>query len=68
VRLTHLSFGELELVLQRQYDDVILIDDADNFDGTNDYPTLTELESIILNRYPDRSVTCVGSIICVTHK
>jgi len=60
--------GELELVLQRQYDDVILIDDADNFDGTNDYPTLTELESIILNRYPDRTVTCVGSIICVTHK
>jgi hypothetical protein len=60
--------GELELVLQRQYDDVILIDDAENFDGTNDYPTITELESIILNRYPDRSVTCVDSIICVTRK
>lgn len=58
--------GELELILQRQFKDVILIDDADDFDGTNDYPTITELESIIKTQYPDRTVTCIDAIICVT--
>lgn len=35
---------ELRLIKKRKYADVILIDDANLFDGTNDYPTLADLK------------------------
>lgn len=58
--------GELEPILQRQFKDVILIDDADDFDGTHGYPTISEVASNIRTRYPDCTVTCIDAIICVT--
>jgi hypothetical protein len=38
---------ELEAILKSQMPHIILIDDARLFNGTNDYPTINEIKSII---------------------
>lgn len=43
---------ELEVIFSMCPDCVILIDDAREFNGTNSYPTLPNLESYVLGRLP----------------
>jgi hypothetical protein len=38
---------ELDIILNSPYEHIILIDDAREFNGTNDYPLLEELSSVI---------------------
>jgi hypothetical protein len=43
-------YAELEHVFSSSYDHTILIDDARLFDGTDDYPTVDEIQRFIVER------------------
>ena len=45
---------------------VILIDDAREFVGKNDYPTLGELKAFVMDKRPDYSFEVTDDIICLT--
>lgn len=57
---------ELLAVLTRHQDDVILIDDADHFDGSHDYPTVSEVEVAVQGERSDMRVDVVNNVICIT--
>ncbi len=58
--------NELEQILRRPFKDVILIDDAESFDGTNGYPTTAQLEKFVAN-FEDRRIFALAvGIFCVT--
>ncbi len=55
---------ELNILLDdHQPDHVILIDDAREFDGNNNYPTVVEVKRIITARHPDWIVQVKDDII-----
>jgi len=58
--------GELEAI-QNHFikNHVILIDDADDFIGKNDYPTLDGVQAILKRINPDYKVEVKDNIICV---
>ena len=59
---------ELKHILDHPIEDhVILIDDARCFTGQNNYPSLEELNKIILDKYPDYIFKVRNDIIC-SHK
>lgn len=60
--------AELGIILERPFADVVLIDDADEFDGTNDYPPLDALLIELRDHHPDRDVTCDDAIIRITRR
>ena len=55
--------AELDHVLRRPHRDVVLIDDAEDFDGTNGYPRLDALAAEVEASRPDLAVTCTDAII-----
>ncbi|MDR1090644.1 MAG: hypothetical protein LBL79_06165 [Prevotella sp.] len=60
---------ELKTILQSNIEHIILIDDARNFDGTNDYPTVEQLKALILEGgYPDSTIKVEDDIIRVELK
>lgn len=60
---------ELNTIFKSQYEHVILIDDAREFNGENDYPTIEELESLIGNSgFPNSSLTIQDDIIRIELK
>ena len=60
---------ELEIILGSPYEHIILIDDAREFDGTNDYPQLEELCSMIQgSKYPNSAIEVKEDIIRIELK
>jgi hypothetical protein len=61
---------ELESILNHPLSQqhVILIDDARCFDGTNDYPTLNDLERLVMSEKPGFIVTTEDDIIRIHRK
>lgn len=58
---------EIEVILEHPIKNhVILIDDAQYFDGRNDYPKLAELEKYVLGRRPDLAFHVNDDIIRIT--
>lgn len=56
--------AELDAILQHPLSGhVILIDDARNFDGTHDYPTLDALRQSVLTRAPNADLSVEDDII-----
>jgi hypothetical protein len=49
-------FEELETIFTSKHHHVILIDDARCFDGTHDYPTITELTEFVAKNKPGYTV------------
>jgi len=45
--------------------DVVLIDDARLFDGTDDYPTMSELMHVLQKNFPNHRCEVEGDIIRV---
>ena len=58
--------AELQTVLARQQSDVVLIDDAFDFVGSNGYPTIAELEKAVKRARPDYDFTVIDYIIRIT--
>ena len=58
--------AELETVLERRQSDVVLIDDSFDFNGSNGYPTLEELEWAVKGARPDYVFTVSDYIIRIT--
>ncbi len=58
-------YGELESILTSPLNHVILIDDARCFNGTNDYPTISELETYIQKYKPRMKVKTENDVIRV---
>jgi hypothetical protein len=56
---------ELEIILNSEYEHVILIDDARLFIGENDYPTIEELKKYILSKNNSLTVNIIDDIIRV---
>ncbi|MEL7588807.1 MAG: hypothetical protein AAGU19_18995 [Prolixibacteraceae bacterium] len=54
---------ELDAVFSKKLDHVILIDDAREFTGKNDYPTYEEVKSYILTKNPKYKVSVEHDII-----
>ncbi len=54
---------ELEAIFSNRLDHIILIDDARDFQGVNDYPNIKEIETYILGKNTNYSVTIVHDII-----
>lgn len=60
---------ELNTIFKSKYEHIILIDDAREFNGENDYPSIKELESLILNSgFPNSSLTIQDDIIRIELK
>jgi len=57
---------ELESVFKNIPDPVILIDDANNFNGEHDYPTLKNLKSFVTSIHPSASITIKYNVICIS--
>lgn len=57
---------ELEIILDRNQDDVILIDDARDFNGTNSYPTVSDIELLVSKKKPNYSVEVKKDIIRIS--
>jgi len=55
--------NEVNAVLSRSIDDVILIDDARHFNGTKDYPTLPELKQTVASYNADLHFEVKNDII-----
>ena len=45
-------YGELDTIFSGDLDHVLVIDDAKDFNGTNDYPTMDDLNRYILSKRP----------------
>lgn len=54
---------ELDAVFSKKLDHVILIDDAREFTGKNDYPTYEEVKSYVLTKNPKYKVSVEHDII-----
>lgn len=60
---------EVKSILESKIEHIILIDDARNFNGTNDYPTITELKEIIMkSRFINSSLIIENDIIKISLK
>jgi hypothetical protein len=59
------ALDELELVLLRNHEDVILIDDAREFDG-KEYPSIDVVTSLISSRRPEMNVVVRDDIIRIS--
>lgn len=60
---------ELNTIFKSKYEHIILIDDAREFNGENDYPSIKELESLIRNSgFPNSSLTIQDDIIRIELK
>lgn len=60
---------ELSIILNSPYEHVVLIDDAREFNGTNDYPQLEELSTEVLkSRYPNSVIDVKDDIIRIELK
>jgi hypothetical protein len=58
-------FEELEAVFKSDLNHILLIDDAMLFDGTADYPTMTELERFVFDNRPESNIEVKDDIIRV---
>ena len=58
-------YGELKSIFANDLKHVILIDDAKDFNGTKDYPSIEELSKFILNIKPNYSIEVKDNIIRV---
>jgi len=56
-------YSELGAIFSTPNDNVILIDDANCFDGTNDYPTYENLEKF-LKKYNYKTAIYNNAIVC----
>ena len=54
---------ELDAIFSNRSDHIILIDDARDFIGANDYPTIKEIEDYLLAKNPNYSVSVIDDII-----
>jgi len=45
-------YGELNAIFDSPFNHILLIDDARYFDGTNDYPTISDLKTFIEKKKP----------------
>ena len=54
---------ELETILNTKQNHVLLIDDARCFVGENDYPTISELKTLIINIFPKSGIFVLDDII-----
>jgi hypothetical protein len=54
---------ELQAVLTSSIDHLVLIDDARLFDGTNGYPTLDVVSSLVAERRPENPATIENDIV-----
>lgn len=60
---------ELDAILQHSIrSHVVLIDDVVSWSGRDGTPQSTELESNILRKYPERTVTVESGLMCIRHK
>lgn len=60
---------ELDIILNSPYEHIILIDDAREFNGTNDYPLLEELDSVIReSKFPNSVIYVKDDIIRIELK
>lgn len=60
--------AELQTILGSEFDHGILIDDARLFTGEDDYPTIDEICTFVLQLDPSRTVTVADDIIRVFKK
>lgn len=58
-------WAELDTVLANRLDHIILIDDARDFTGRNDYPTIEEVKAYMVAKNPQYQVTVEHDIIRV---
>ncbi len=56
-------WNELDSIFENGNKHIILIDDARDFNGTNDYPTYEEVKAYLLKKNPAYKVTVVNDII-----
>jgi len=62
-------YGELDAIFEnKQVDHIILIDDARDFNGTHDYPSLDELEDYLKTRRPNYQMEVKDDIIRLNTK
>lgn len=60
---------ELDVILKSGFEHIILIDDAINFDGTNDYPTIEQVEIIVKkSNFPNSTIETKDNIIRIELK
>jgi hypothetical protein len=56
--------NEVQAILEhRVKGHVILIDDARNFDGSHDYPDLSDLRSSVVSKYPQATFEVADDVI-----
>jgi hypothetical protein len=56
-------WNELDIIFNKGNTHIILIDDARDFNGTNDYPTYEEVKAYLLKKNPAYKVTILNDII-----
>lgn len=59
-------YGELDAIFKNDIGHVLLIDDAQDFTGVNDYPLVADLEAYIKKKNPKYKVVVEDYIICAT--
>lgn len=56
-------YNELDAIFTTEFNHIILIDDAREFNGNNSYPTIAELRSYVLLRRPNSTFSVEDDII-----
>jgi hypothetical protein len=56
-------YGELDTIFSTKYDHVLVIDDAKDFNGTEDYPTIETLNDYVLSKRPHYKMDVRDNII-----
>ncbi len=56
-------YGELDTVFSTNFDHVLVIDDAKDFNGTEDYPTIEELNKYVVSKRPHYKMDVRDNII-----
>ena len=59
---------ELSILSKRNFKDIILIDDARLFNGTDDYPDINEMLRIVREDFPDGELRIGDDIITIVRK
>lgn len=56
-------YGELDTIFSKAFNHVLVIDDAKDFNGTEDYPTISELSNYVLSKRKNYKMDVRDNII-----